>query len=319
MSRFKAYFTDLWKITKQTAKEWMEADPFRQSAVVAYYAIFSIPALLVIVISLAGLAFGREAVTGQISDQISSAMGADTAEQIEDMIAKASEKKTSILATIISVVTLILGSTGVFSQLQTSLNQIWDVEVKTDKKFLKTLRDRLFSFGIVLSIGFLMLVSLTLTTVLEAFSGWIKAHLPDFMLVVFHLLNFIISFSVIGILFALMFKILPDARIKWRDVWIGAGTTTLLFLLGKFGLGIYFAKAEPGSTYGAAGSIVLIMLWVSYSCMILFFGAEFTKQYAVHHGREVQPKKGAQLIAKKEEGDQEGFISLKDYKPRKQA
>jgi membrane protein len=298
MSRVTTYFSGLWQITKKTAKDWMGADPFRQSAVVAYYAIFSIPALLVIIIALAGLAFGREAVQGEISAQINSAMGEQTAKQVEDIIAKASEQKTSILATIIGIVTLIIGSTGVFTQLQTSLNQIWEVKVSAKKKWLKSVKDRLFSFGLVVSIAFLMLISLALTAGLEAFSGWIKAHLPDFMVYVFKFLNFIISFGVISALFALMFKILPDAKIKWRDVWIGAMVTTLLFILGKFLLGIYFAKASPGSAYGAAGSIVLIMLWVSYSCMILFFGAEFTKQYAVFHGRKVEPKNDAVLIDK---------------------
>ncbi|MES2515257.1 MAG: YhjD/YihY/BrkB family envelope integrity protein, partial [Bacteroidota bacterium] len=168
MSRVTTYFSGLWQITKKTAKDWMGADPFRQSAVVAYYAIFSIPALLVIIIALAGLAFGREAVQGEISAQINSAMGEQTAKQIEDIIAKASEQKTSIVATIISVVTLILGSTGVFAQLQTSLNQIWEVKVSAKKKWLKSVKDRLFSFGLVVSIAFLMLISLALTAGLEA-------------------------------------------------------------------------------------------------------------------------------------------------------
>lgn len=300
MNPLKTRIYDLWKITKNTAKEWALADPFRQSAVVAYYAIFSIPALLVITIALAGLAFGREAVQGEISGQIGSAIGDDTARQIEDIIAKASEKKSSVIATIISIVTLIVGSTGVFAELQTSLNQVWNVKVTTKKMWLKTLKNRLFSFGLVLSIGFLMLISLLLTAGLEAFSEWIKARLPDFMLYVFKFLNFLISFGVITVLFALMFKILPDAKIKWRDVWIGAIFTTLLFLLGKFGLGIYFAKAAPGSMYGAAGSVVLIMLWVSYSCMILFFGAEFTKQFAVFCNHEIIPKKDAELITGEE-------------------
>ncbi len=300
MLHLKTFFSDLKEITANTFSEWIKADPFRQSAVVAYYAIFSIPALLVIVIALAGLAFGREAVQGQISVQISSAIDADTAKQIEDIIARSAQQKTSIIATLISVVTLILGSTGVFTQLQTSLNQIWEVKVTAKKKWLKTIKDRLISFGLVLSICFLMLVSLLLTTGLEAFSGWIKGHLPDFMLYVFELLNFVISFGAISVLYMLMFKILPDAIIQWRDVWIGAIVTTLLFVIGKTAMGIYFAKASPGSAYGAAGSVVLIMLWVSYSCMILFFGAEFTKQYATHNGRNIQPAKDAELISEAE-------------------
>lgn len=283
----------------------MADDPFRQSAVVAYYAVFSIPALLVIVIALAGLAFGQEAVQGEISSQVKLALGAETAKSIEDIIATASKEKTSIIATIIGFVTLVLGSTGVFAQLQQSLNQIWDVKVTAKKKLLKTVKTRLFSFGLVLSIAFLMLVSLLLTTGLEAFSGLIKNMLPDFMLYVFQFLNFVISFGVITVLFALIFKILPDAKIRLRDVWIGAIVTTLLFVLGKFALGIYFAKADPASAYGAAGSVVLIMLWVSYSCMILFFGAEFTKQYATFYGREIEPTNESEIIDTEAEREQE--------------
>ncbi len=296
MKKINLHSKNLWKVTKKTAKAWMAADPFRQSAVIAYYAIFSIPALLVIIITLAGFAFGKEAVQGEISSQIGSAIGSDAADSVEEMIAKAGAQKNSIWATIISVITLILGATGVFAQLQISLNQIWEVKVTAKKKWLKSLKDRLFSFGLIISIGFLLLISLLLSTGLSAFSEWIKVHLPDFMLYVFQLLNFVISFGVVAVLFAMMFKILPDARIQWRDVWIGAIATSLLFVIGKFALGFYFGKANPGSTYGAAGSIVLIMLWVSYSCMIVFFGAEFTKQFAVFNGRKIEPANDAVKI-----------------------
>lgn len=309
-----SYLKDFWTVTKKTGKAWSAADPFRQSAVIAYYAIFSLPALLVIIITGAGLVFGREAVQGEISQQIGSAIGSDTAKQVEDMIANASRQKNTLIATIISIVTLIIGATGVFAQLQVSLNQIWEVRVESKKMWLKTLRDRLFSFGLILSICFLLLISLLLSTALEAFGGWIKSHLPEFMVVVFHLVNFVISFGVIGVLFALMFKILPDAKIKWRDVWMGAAVTALLFAAGKYALGFYFGKAQPASTYGAAGSVVLLMLWVSYSCMIVFFGAEFTKQFAVQHGRPIIPARDAvhipgteeeKLVADKKEAVQE--------------
>lgn len=298
MQRKSSFFANLWTITKTTAKEWLEADPFRQSAVVAYYAVFSIPALLVIVIAIAGLVFGEEAVQGEISEQIKGALGPDTAESVENIIAKVSEQKSSVIATIIGVVMLIVGSTAVFSELQTSLNQVWEVKVVAKKKWLKTIKNKLFSFGLVLSLGFLMLASLVLTAALEALGGMIKNSLPDFMPFLLKSLNFLLSFGVITVLFALIFKVLPDAKIRLRDVWIGAMVTTLLFILGKFGLGVYFAKANPGSAYGAAGSIVLIMLWVSYSCMILFFGAEFTKQYAMFKGHEIQPKAEARIIEK---------------------
>lgn len=296
MPKGKSFVGGLWTITKATTADWWKADPFRQSAVVAYYAVFSIPALLVIVIAIAGLVFGQDAVRGEISDQIKGALGNDTAQSIESIIAKVSEQKTSVIATIIGVVTLIIGSTGVFTELQTSLNQVWEVKVVAKKKWLRSLKTKLFSFGLVLSLGFLMLVSLLLTTGLEALGGMIRNRLPDFVPFLLKIVNFALSFGVITVLFALIFKILPDARIRLRDVWIGAIVTSLLFILGKFGLGIYFAKANPGSAYGAAGSIVLVMLWVSYSCMILFFGAEFTKQYATFHGHEIQPTAESQII-----------------------
>lgn len=296
MSKYTTYFKNLWTITKLTAKAWVSADPFRQSAVVAYYAVFSIPALLVIVIAIAGLAFGEAAVQGEISEQIKHALGNETAEAVEGVVVKASEEKTSIIATILGFATLILGSTGVFTELRTSLNQIWEVQVVVKRKWLRSIRARLFSFGLVLSLGFLMLASLLLTTGLEALSELIKKKLPDIMLLVFRLINLMLSFGTITVLFALIFKVLPEAKIKFRDVWVGAMVTTGLFILGKFVLGIYFAKANPGSAYGAAGSIVLIMLWVSYSCMILFFGAEFTKQYALFHNHEIKPTKEAELV-----------------------
>jgi membrane protein len=323
MKKIQLHLTDLWSITKKTFSAWNAADPFRQSAVIAYYAIFSIPALLVIIITLAGFAFGREAVQGQISTQISQAIGASTAKQVEEMIANASEQKNTVWATIISVITLILGSTGVFAQLQVSLNQIWQVKVTAKKKWLKSIKDRLFSFGLILSIGFLLLISLLLSTGLSAFGDWIKGHLPDFMLFVFRFLNFLVSFSVTTVLFALMFKILPDARIRWKDVWIGSIVTSLLFVLGKFALGFYFGKTNPGSTYGAAGSIVLLMLWVSYSCMILFYGAEFTKQFAVHFGRKIEPTKDAELIALPEDrklvAEKEEAVSKEEHNESRKA
>ncbi len=296
MKSHKIGIKGLWPVTKDTVKAWNAADPFRQSAVIAYYAIFSMPALLVIIIACAGLAFGEEAVTGEISRQISTAMGEETSKQVEEIIAKAGEKESSIWATIISIFTLFIGCTGVFAQLQASLNQIWEVKVDAKKKWLRTLRDRLFSFGLVLAIGFLMLVSLVLTAGLSAFSEWIRASMPDMMLVLFYILNFVVSFGVITVLFAMMFKVLPDAQVRWRNVWIGAAVTAALFTLGKFLLGIYFGKADPGSAYGAAGSIVLIMLWVSYSCMIVFLGAEFTKQYTLAKGDEIIPRKDAHLV-----------------------
>jgi membrane protein len=280
---------DRFSIFVKTYKKWSADDPFRQSAVIAYYAIFSLPALLLITVSLAGMAFGRDAVSGRVEAQISSVMGADTAKQIGDMIAKAWQSKHSIIASIIGFVTLVAGSIGVFTELQKSLNFIWEVKPRPGLKFWKMLKTQLSSFGLVLSIGFLMLVFLILTTLLSAFGLWISAHFSSLATVLLHLLNFALSFSIITVLFALMFKVLPDAKVKWRYVRSGAILTAFLFVLGKYALGFYFGRFQPASAYGAAGSIVLILLWVSYSCMILFFGAEYTKQLQLEKEGEIKP------------------------------
>ena len=271
---------------KDAFKAWNEKEPFRESAVIAYYAIFSLPGMLVFVFALGGYVFGVDAVTGQLHHQISGAMGNDTADQVQEMMKKVSGNSNSIWARIIGIITILFGATGVFVQLQKSFNIIWEVTAKPSKSGIWTfLKGRLFSFGLILSIAFLLLISLVITAVLAAMSKWMEAYWPAYIMFLFQIANCFISLSIISVLFALMFKILPDARIKWRYVWVGAFLTGLLFEIGKFGLGLYFGKAEPGSRYGPAGSVILILLWVSYSSMIVFYGAEFTKAYADHfHG-----------------------------------
>lgn len=279
---------DIWTLLKTTAKTWYSRDPFKQSAVIAYSAIFSLPGLLVVVIAIAGYFFGTEAVNGRLHSQIAEAMGADTADQVQQMILIANKSKNSILATIIGIFTIILGATGVFIQFQKSLNIIWEVKEDTTKSgVLNFLKTRLFSFGLIVSIAFLLLISLVLSSLLSALSAWVQNHWSESLLIVFKILNFVFSVGIITLLFAMMFKILPDAKIKWRLVWIGAFVTAILFVLGKSGLGLYFGKADPASGYGAAGSIILILLWVSYSSIIVFFGAEFTKAYSDFYYGEV--------------------------------
>ncbi len=221
---------------------------------------------------------------GDLHSQISGAMGNSVADQVQEMVEKASSGTTSIWATVIGITTILVGATGVFVQLQKSLNIIWEVKAEPSKSGIWTLvKVRLFSFGLILSIAFVLLVSLVVTTALAALSKWMEARWPAYIMFLFHAVNVAISYSVTSVLFALMFKLLPDAKIKWSYVWIGAFLTALLFEVGKFGLGLYFGKAEPGSGYGAAGSVILILLWVSYSAMIVFYGAEFTKVFADHY------------------------------------
>ncbi|HKR06350.1 MAG TPA: YihY/virulence factor BrkB family protein [Bacteroidia bacterium] len=287
-------FKNSWLALKAAFKKWWSKDPFKESAVIAYYAIFSLPGLLVVIITLAGFFFGRDAVNNHVASQISSTLGADTARQIQDMIATASESKNSVWATIIGVITILVGATGVFAQFQKSLNIIWEVKADESKSGIwSVIRVRLFSFGLIVSIAFILIVSLVVSATLSAFGDWLSGNFSESLLVVLQVVNFILSLVILAFLFALMFKFFPDAKIKWRHVWVGSLVTALLFELGKFALALYFGKADPAAGYGAAGSVILILLWVSYSSMIVFYGAEFTHAYAELHGGEVSPGKNA--------------------------
>ena len=253
---------DFSELLKTTYNEWSDKDPFRQSAVIAYYAIFSIPGLMVLVITIAGYFFGKDAVHENIMAQVSSTMGADTATQMGEMLKNATQSKSTIWGSIIGVITILIGATGVFVELQITLNAIWQVKVVAKKGILPILRARFFSFGLILAIAFLLMISLVISTALAAASDLLKGYTSDFTIIVFNIINFIFSLAVIAMLFALMFKILPDARIEWKHVWLGSVLTGLLFTIGKTALAFYFSKAEPASVYGAAGSIILLLLWV---------------------------------------------------------
>ena len=282
------------KLLKAAFKGWWAKDPFKESAVIAYYAIFSIPGLLLIIITIVGYFFGADAVNNRLASQISSAMGEDTAKQVQDMVKIAGESKNSIWATIIGVMTILVGATGVFAQFQKSLNIIWGVKANESKSGVwRLIRVRLFSFGLIVAVAFIMMASLIVTTVLSAMGDWLSGHFSDSLLVIIQVLNFIISYLIIAVLFALMFKIFPDAKIKWNHIWLGSIVTTLLFYLGMYGLSLYFGHADPGSGYGAAGSIVIILLWVSYTSMIVFYGAEFTHAYALRRDGYIPPDKNA--------------------------
>ena len=277
----KIHLRNIYSILKRAFKKWWVKDPFRESAIIAYYAIFALPGLLVVIITSAGYFFGNDAVNNHITDQFTATMGADTAEQIQKIILQASEAKNSVLATIIGIIIMIVGATTVFAQFQKSLNTIWEVKPDVSKYGIwHFVRIRLFSFGLIVTIAFLLIVSLVISAILSAFGNWLSGNFSETFFVMLHVVNIVLSFVILTVLFALMFKFLPDAKIKWKHVWIGSILTAFLFYIGKFGLGLYFGKLNPGNGYGAAGSIILIMLWVSYSSMIVFFGAEFTRVYA---------------------------------------
>jgi membrane protein len=277
-SKFK--FLHLPKLLVRTYHAWMKKEPFKISAVIAYYAILSLPGLLILILELVGGIWGREIVRGELFAEISSAMGPETAQSIQEMIEDRGSQNTSIVATVLGIGVLIYGATGVFYQLQNALNDIWKVKVRYSNEVLATLFMRLKGFGFIIILGFLLLVSFVLTSFLSAFSSHLSRLLPDGMLELSFVLDVVLSLGFIYLLFGAMFKYLPSAHVRWKAVKVGAALTALLFLIGKYALAFYFGKAEPGSTYGAAGSIILVMLWVSYSSLIVTFGAQFTKIYS---------------------------------------
>ena len=286
---------NIGKLFKSAYKAWNEKDPFRQSAVIAYYAIFSIPGLLVLIITIAGYFFGNDTVNQDILRQVSSTLGSETALQIKDILEKSHQSKSTVWGSIIGIVILLIGATGVFVELQKTLNLIWNVKLKKQNGIILYLKSRMFSFGLILAIAFLLIISLVISTALAAMSDWVKVDTSPFMITVFNILNLIISLAVISLLFAMIFKILPDAKIEWKHVWLGSLVTGLLFTIGKTALAYYFGQAEPASIYGAAGSVILILLWVSYSSMILFFGAEFTAAYAKMYSGTIAPTEIAKV------------------------
>lgn len=288
------------KLLKQTFKAWNNDDPFRLSAIVAYYAVLSLPGLLVLVINTVGAIWGPDIVQGKLTGEIAEALGPSAAESIKDIIESTQGGKKSLISTILGIATLIFGATGVFYHLQLSLNNVWGIKQDPKSGIKKVLKDRLLGFGFVMVIGFLLLISFIVSTVISVLNSYLQSFLPEFSVYTAIILSELLSLAIITVLFALMFKFLPDAKIRWRSLWVGAILTAVLFTLGKFLLGLYFGEADPSSTYGAAGSIVLILLWVSYSCLILFFGAEFTWVYANRYGYSIEPSSHAVRLDSKE-------------------
>jgi membrane protein len=284
------------KLLKTAFTNWKNKDPFRESSIIAYYAIFSIPGLLLLIISITGYFFGKDVVNENIINQISITMGADTAKEVKGMLLNASQAKSTTLGNLLGVLILIVGATGVFVELQKTLNIIWQVKVQAKTGIFSVIKARIFSFGMIVAIAFLLLISLVVSAALTAMSNWIKADTSAFGLFFFHTLNFLFSLIVISALFALIFKTLPDVIITWKNVWLGSLLTGLLFTIGKTCLAFYFGTANPTSIYGAAGSIVLILLWVSYSSMILFFGAEFTAAYTKMYSGKIKPSTIAKVV-----------------------
>lgn len=293
-------------LLRDTFREWREDGANRLAAALAYYTTFSLAPLLVLIIAIAGLVGGQEAAQTQTMAQVQDLLGVDGRDFVQGMIESASRPATGLTATLIGAVTLLFGALGVFGELQNSLNTIWEVKPKPASGLLDGIKrfvvKRLMSFTMVLGVGFLLLASLVISAAVSAFAGYIGARWPlaDFWLEVIH---FTISFLVVTLLFAMIFKFLPEIKIAWKDVWLGAAVTSILFSLGKFLIGLYLGRSEVGNTFGAAGSLAILLIWIYYSAQILFFGAEFTQVYANRYGSKIVPDPGMVKITERERAE----------------
>ena len=287
--------TMIWDLLRETYEEWNQDQAPRLSAALAYYTLFALAPLLVIVTAIAGLVFGQEASSGQLFGQIRGMVGDQGATAIQDMVASANRPAQGTFAAITGTLFLLLGAAGLFGELQGALNTIWGVRAKPQGGMLSLIRQRFFSFSMVLGTGFLLLVSLVISSVLAALSTYFQNLVPGFD-VIWQILNFIISFIITSILFMLMYKIIPDVEVAWRDVAVGAIVTALLFSIGRFAIAYYLGRGSYTSSFGTAASLVIVLVWIYLSAQVLFFGAEFTQVYARMRGANIRPSAHAEAI-----------------------
>jgi membrane protein len=300
-----------FNLIKESFQEWRKDGALDLGAALAYYTIFSLAPLLLVALAVAGLLWDRGEIQGQLIAQIQGLMGQQGAQAVQTMLENAGQHRASAFAGIIAAVTILFGATGVFVQLQNALNRVWNVEAKPELGIWSFVKTRLISFGMVLGIGFLLLVSLIISTAVSALGKWASGLLPGSEALM-QGVTFALSFALITLLLAMIYKFLPDVEIGWRDVWIGAVVTALLFTLGKFLIGLYLGKSSVASTYGAAGSLVIVLLWIYYSSQILFLGAEFTQVYATRYGSQIKPSKHAVPVVEKKE-----IASPREWPPAK--
>lgn len=299
----------LLQVAKDTFNEFLGDDCMTQGAAMAYYTVFSLAPLLLVIVSLAGLVFGREAVQHEIAGQISGLIGSDAAKQVEAMLAhQAQDEAQGIVGTVVGLLTLLFGATGAFAALQDALNKAWHVQPDPARGGMRAfLTKRVWSFGMILGIVFLLVASLAVSAALAAVTKFMGGYLPaGFSATLAHALSFTVSLAVITALFALILKFLPDGEVHWRDAWAGGAVTSVLFTIGKTALGFYLGKAAPGSAYGAAGSLVVIVLWLYYASLILLIGAEFTKVWAAKHRRKIHPEPGAVSVVTETRREENG-------------
>lgn len=299
----KVTLKGLWKVLKCSFKSFGPDKITKKSASLSYYTVFSLGPMLIVIIFVAGIFFGKEAVQGTVYGQIANFVGSDAALQIQEIIKNATVSGKKDFAAIIGIIALLVGATTIFSDMQDSINDIWGLKANPKKGgIMQMVFTRLLSFGVIGSLAFLLLVSLAISTIVDAFSDNIQVQFPHLAVGLFYIINLVITFCVITALFGIIFKVLPDARIKWVDVLSGSIATAILFMLGKFGISYYISSSNVADTYGAAGSLVILLLWIYYSSIILYFGAEFTKEFALEYGHDIKPNSYA-VFAKKVEID----------------
>ena len=289
----KKYVKNIWEVIVATFKGFRQDKVLKLSASLAYYTVFALPALALVLISVTGIFFGEDAMSGIIYKELHELIGKNAATQIQEAIKNTHLAGTSYAGTILGIITLLLSATGIFGEIQDSINRIWGLQAKPKRGLIKLLLNRIMSFSLILSLGFAMLVSLIINGILAALKEKLQVEFPGLNVNLLLLVDYAIQLITITYLFAIIFKILPDAKIKWRDVTIGALVTTLLFLVGKSLLAYFIARNASIEAYGAAGSIILILLWAYYSSAILYLGAEFTQVYAKKFGSDIQPNKYA--------------------------
>ena len=311
--RKKMTWKGIWNLLKESFHGFDDHRVFKLSGSLAYFTVFSIGPMLIVAIFFADIFYGRQAIEGTIYDQIKDFVGPDAAAQIQDIIRNASLSGKSTFTAIIGFIALLIGATTVFAEIQDSINFIWNLKTKPEKGLLKMLLNRLLSFSIVVSLGFLSLVSLLLNGLMEAFGDKLERVFPDVAVTIIYSFNMAITFLIITALFAIIFKVLPDAKIKWKDVMVGAIVTAVLFMIGKLGISFYIGRSNISTAYGTAGSLVILLVWVYYSSIILYFGAEFTKAYAAAYGNRIYPSDYAVWIKHIDIEEEGGTLKQKEH------
>lgn len=304
------FLKKFFHLIKGTASAFSQDNCVKLSASLSYYTIFAIGPLLIIIISLSSIFYGKEAVQGKLYGKISGLIGSDAAVQVQEIISRSHHDNKGFIGTVMGTIILFIGATGIFTEIQDSINYIWSLRAKPKRGIVKYLVNRLLSFSLIISLGFLLLVSLLINAFMDLLNYRLTIYFPDTTVYIFYVLNLVVIFTIISVLFAIIFKVLPDGKIKWKDAFTGAAFTAILFIIGKAGIGFYLSKSSLGATYGTAASVIIILAWVYYTSIILYFGAEFTKVFALEYGGGIVPNETAVFIIKREAKEIETLPSI---------